>query len=99
MFASNNGLCTQIREEKVNISDIFIPNILTPNSDGKNDTFKILTDAPVSLTIFNRWGKILYQDADYQNNWNAADLSTGIYYYELHLEDDATCNGWLQVLK
>ncbi len=99
MFASSNGLCTQIREEKVNISDIFIPNIVTPNSDGKNETFEILTDAPVSLTIFNRWGKILYQDADYQNNWNASGLTSGIYYYELHLEDDATCNGWLQVLK
>jgi gliding motility-associated-like protein len=99
MFASSNGLCTQIREEKVNISDIFIPNIVTPNSDGKNETFEILTDAPVSLTIFNRWGKILYQDADYQNNWNASGLTSGIYYYELLLEDDATCNGWLQVLK
>ncbi len=99
MFASNNGLCTQVREEKVNISDIYIPNILTPNGDEKNETFEILTDAPVSLKIFNRWGKILYQDADYQNNWNASGLSSGIYYYELQLEDDAACKGWLQVLR
>jgi gliding motility-associated-like protein len=99
MFASNHGLCTRMQEEKVNISDIFIPNIVTPNNDGKNDNFEILTDAPISLTIFNRWGKILYHDTEYRNNWNASDLPSGIYYYELELEDDATCNGWLQVLK
>ena len=99
MFASNNGRCTQVREEKVFISDIFIPNIVTPNGDEKNETFEIITDAPVSLTIFNRWGKILYQDGHYQNNWNASGLPSGIYYYELQLEDDASCKGWLQVLK
>jgi len=99
MFASNHGLCTRVQEEKVNISEIFIPNIITPNDDGMNDAFEILTDAPISLTIFNRWGKILYQEPQYQNNWSASELSSGIYYYEIKLEDDATCNGWLQVLK
>ena len=99
MLASMNGLCTQVKEEKITISEIFVPNILTPNNDGKNDTFAILTDAPVSITLFNRWGKIIYQDSAYLNNWDASGFSSGIYYYELVLDDDATCRGWIQVLK
>ncbi|MBS0000291.1 MAG: gliding motility-associated C-terminal domain-containing protein [Cyclobacteriaceae bacterium] len=99
MFASLNGLCTQVREEKVNISEIFVPNIVTPNQDGKNEAFTILTDAPVSLKIYNRWGKTVYENMDYRNNWNASDLSAGVYYYEIVLEDDATCKGWIQVMR
>jgi gliding motility-associated-like protein len=99
MFASLNGLCTQVKEEKVNISEIFIPNIITPNNDGKNETFEILTDAPVGLKIFNRWGKPVYESSAYNNDWNGADMAPGTYYYEIILEDDATCKGWIQVLK
>jgi gliding motility-associated-like protein len=99
MLASLDGLCSQVQEEEIVISEIFVPNIVTPNQDGKNDTFTLLTDAPVSLTIFNRWGKVIYQDSDYRNNWDASGFSSGIYYYELQLEDDATCNGWIQVVK
>jgi gliding motility-associated-like protein len=99
MFASLNGLCTQVKEEKVIISEIFIPNIVTPNNDGKNETFAILTDAPVGLKIFNRWGKTVYENRNYQNDWDARDMAAGTYYYEIILEDDATCKGWIQVMK
>ena len=45
---------------------LFIPNVFTPDGDGKNDYFEIMGDdnpcAPVNkLTIFNRWGKKVYE--------------------------------------
>jgi len=97
--ASNEGQCQKSKEEEIQIADIYVPNVITPNGDDKNDVFKVLTDARVDLKIFNRWGKILYEDPDYRNNWNGNDVPSGTYFYEIQLEDDATCKGWLQVLK
>ena len=44
---------------------LFIPNVFTPNGDGKNDYFETTgTDNPCykisKLTIFNRWGKKVF---------------------------------------
>jgi gliding motility-associated-like protein len=88
-----------VEEEIVEIRDVFIPNIITPNNDSKNETFTIHTDATVDLTIFNRWGKMLFNSKNYQNDWNAGGLPAGVYYYELKLEEDASCQGWIQVLR
>jgi gliding motility-associated-like protein len=97
--ASNEGQCQKSKEEEINIADVYVPNIITPNGDEKNDTFRVITDARVDLKIFNRWGKVLYKDTDYQDNWNGEDVPAGTYYYEIQLEDNASCKGWLQVLK
>jgi gliding motility-associated-like protein len=99
LSASNNGLCTVLKTKGVSISDIFIPNVITPNGDSKNDIFEILTDARVDLTISNRWGKLIFHAADYQNNWSGTDLKTGVYYYEAILNDDVSCRGWIHLLK
>jgi gliding motility-associated-like protein len=42
--------------------------------------------APVSLTVFNRWGAIVYQNENYQNDWKGTNnrnekLSEDTYYY------------------
>ena len=48
---------------------IVVPNVMTPNGDGMNDIFEIryidLYDVK-KLTIYNRWGTIVYQSEDYQ---------------------------------
>lgn len=35
------------------------------------------------LIIFNRWGKVVYESTNYQNDWDGDDLSVGVYYYVL----------------
>lgn len=70
-----------------------IPNVFTPNGDGINDNFVIvnLELHPNSrVVIFNRWGQIMYEDANYQNNWNGNGVSDGVYYYILELTDGST---------
>jgi gliding motility-associated-like protein len=66
---------------------LFAPNIITPNGDGKNDSFKVINlemlDYQWSLEIFNRWGKQVYYTTDYQNDWQGDKLSDGVYYYIL----------------
>jgi gliding motility-associated-like protein len=95
----NDGSCVKEKEEEVQLTDIYVPNIITPNGDNKNDRFEILTDAPVDLIIFNRWGRLIFEENNYTNNWTGNDVPAGTYFYEIQLENDASCKGWLQVLK
>ena len=73
-----------------------IPNVFTPNGDGKNDYFEIpgLDDpcAGISrLMIFNRWGMKVYESSGSQLKWdgtyNGGNLTPGVYFYVLEGED------------
>jgi len=72
---------------KVNVVP-FIPNVITPNGDGKNDSFKILGLHPnSSLTIMNRMGEILFETENYDNSWGGqykgSLLQPDTYWYIL----------------
>ena len=62
---------------------LHIPNVVTPNNDGSNDFFVIQGDSELSLNLqlFNRWGKIVYQNNHYQNNWSPTEIADGVYFY------------------
>lgn len=54
------------------------------------------------LTIFNRWGRIVYHSKDYQNDWDGDNLSDGTYFYVLKchgLKQDATYQGTVMIIK
>ncbi len=79
------------------IPTIKFPDGITPNGDGKNDTWVIdyieqYPDAVVE--IYNRWGELLFHSEDYQNDWdgtyNGENLPVGTYYYIIDLHDDKT---------
>jgi len=81
---------------------IEIPNVITPNGDSYNDVFfiKNLNEYPKSeLIIFNRWGKIVYQNSDYQNNWDGTKHSDGTYFYILTLNNGKRYHGILTLIK
>jgi gliding motility-associated-like protein len=68
-----------------------LPNVFTPNNDGKNDLFKPIRYRyvqKVDFTVFNRWGGKLYNgNNDIEINWDGkdnrgTDLADGVYYYE-----------------
>ena len=84
-----NG-CFNTAEVIVNASgpcgDIVIPNTFSPNGDNINDLFVIENlegFKNVSLKIFNRWGRLLYQSDDYQNTWDGGNATDGTYFYVL----------------
>lgn len=49
--------------------------VFTPNSDGKNDVFIItcVLDFENHLYIYNRFGGLVYETEDYQNDWIGID--------------------------
>jgi hypothetical protein len=105
------SFCVYETTKSVPVFEMTVPNIITPASkDGMNDTFIIQYgdqegvtpvdfDLKVSLTIYNRWGKKVYEEKDYQYDWSGDGLSAGVYYYEVTVEDHATCRSWVQVVK
>lgn len=66
----------------------FIPNVFTPNNDGKNDTYRVYTNCDLSdftMTIFDRWGGLLYSTNNLNEGWdgmvNGEKLNAGVYVY------------------
>ena len=53
------------------------------------------------LTVFNRWGRIVYQSSDYQNDWDGGGLADGTYYYVLRckgLKEEVQYEGVVMIL-
>ena len=72
-------------------------NIFTPNNDGINDFFIPinLDQYPnPSIMIYNRWGQLVYENENYQNNWDGfhylsgEQLNEGLYYYFINPESE-----------
>lgn len=67
-------------------NNISVPNVITMNDDGVNDVFVIHhlnTNLTNELVILNRWGNIIYESKNYQNDWKPENLSDGVYFYKL----------------
>jgi gliding motility-associated-like protein len=99
LLAQNENGCDSKVEKKIFVPavPVFPPNAITPNGDGKNDTFEI-AEKGYKLKIWNRWGKIILQSDDYKNDWGK-DVPAGTYYYFLESPSGVNCNGWVQVMK
>lgn len=51
---------------------LFVPNAFSPNGDGRNDFFTMAAPNLESgtLSIYNRWGRLLYQTFDITQGWD-----------------------------
>jgi gliding motility-associated-like protein len=81
-------------------TEIFVPEVFTPNGDGKNDLFVIkgIEGRKVKLMIFNRWGNKVYENGNYDNSWDgtpntgglmigSGKVPQGVYYYIVEFLD------------
>jgi gliding motility-associated-like protein len=64
-----------------------VPNVFTPNGDGKNDEFKVSYKSLVSFKaqVFNVWGRLVYQWTDPAMGWDGTiggnPAAEGAYFY------------------
>lgn len=82
-------------------------NILTPNKDGIND-YLIVKDlykfeTPCEIFIYDISGKLVYSNADYQNNWNGKSsnnmqLERGTYYFVLKNQNKIGGTGFIDII-
>ncbi|RYE20742.1 MAG: gliding motility-associated C-terminal domain-containing protein, partial [Sphingobacteriales bacterium] len=69
-----------------------VKNAFTPNGDGNNDLWQVYDDygclKNISLHVFNRYGKKVFESRDYRNNWNGTfegkPVPDGTYYAVLN---------------
>ncbi|MFA7274864.1 MAG: gliding motility-associated C-terminal domain-containing protein, partial [Crocinitomicaceae bacterium] len=83
-----------------------VPNGFTPDGDGYNDYFVIpgITDtSSVTLTIYNRYGNLVYQSKAYNNDWdgtsseNGMELPDGTYFYVLEMTGSDAKSGYVYI--
>ncbi|HNW88287.1 MAG TPA: gliding motility-associated C-terminal domain-containing protein [Bacteroidales bacterium] len=92
----NNNNVVPADENEPYAYNLEIPNVITPNSDGFNDYFKIKNLDKYSynsLTIADRSGKVVFEVVNYQNNWDAPNIDAGTYYYVLSYKDNKQNQG------
>lgn len=72
------------------------PTVITPNGDGKNDLFVVYNLEKIypncQMTIFNRWGNVVYESTGYDVPWDGTfkgeKLPMGTYFFKLELNDN-----------
>jgi gliding motility-associated-like protein len=114
---SNDSLCRTKPDTAVfdyiivDSCNLYIPNVFSPNGDGKNELFYLNAEGYTNyhLVIFNRWGEKLFESTDSKILWNGkinntgADVPDGTYYYIFSANDPAgkiySTHGYLTLIR
>lgn len=84
-----------------------IPNLISPNGDGINDTWviptKYVTGTNTEIVIMNNQGKVVLKTKDYLNNWPQDPLNLGsvnqVFYYIISAQGEKVKKGSITVVK
>lgn len=99
---AQNQSCSDSIIKAVNIGNVdnylelVQTNVFSPNGDGINDVFRINYKGDlancVEVTIFNRWGEVVYTSNTEKSGWDGRTQSgekaaPGTYFYVIQLQD------------
>ncbi len=92
-----------------------LPNVFTPNGDGKNDffiPFPYRFVSRIDMVIYNRWGIDVFKTTNKDIMWNGKDQESGqecvdgVYFYtctvyEIYLDGvrERSLNGTIQIIR
>ncbi|WP_018343884.1 gliding motility-associated C-terminal domain-containing protein [Cytophaga aurantiaca] len=109
---NNSGKCSSSDAVTINVEKrIVIPNVITVNGDGANDTWfleNIENFPDVEVLIYNRWGNLVWKSNGYVKQWDGTNyrngevLPDGTYFYIIDLHSVKVKNaysGWVQIIK
>ena len=76
---------------KITSFDPHVPNVFTPNKDGINDLFSLISADGIeslSCVILNRWGTIVQTFNQPNFTWDGRDaggndMMEGVYFYQI----------------
>jgi gliding motility-associated-like protein len=102
IYAGSPEGCFDQSSFEVVINNCTIQKGISPNGDGLNDFFD-LTDFDVrKLSIYNRYGRKVYDRGNYSNEWfgqsNSGDeLPDGTYYFVIEFNNIEAKTGWIYI--
>ena len=84
-----------------------IPNLVSPNNDGFNDTWIIpqeyTSGTDTEIVLMNATGEIVLKTNNYQNNWPETSTNfknvNPVYYYIITTKDQKTKKGSITLVK
>ena len=95
--------CTDETQAHVYVDDIliyYVPNAFTPDGNSYNNDFKpVFTEGydPYNyhLTVFNRWGEIIFESYNAENGWdgtysNQGIAEDGVYVWQIEFSENST---------
>lgn len=91
----------QVETAVCNETDVWLPNMFTPNGDGSNDIFKAESNFvdDFEMIIYNRWGEEVFVSNNIDNGWNGTyggqDLEPDVYGYCVR----AVCTNGVEYIK
>ena len=71
---------------------IVVPNAFTPNGDGNNDRFNVMSKLQINVVrIYNRWGEVIFENEGGTTGWDGTykgqKLNRDVFVYYI----EATC--------
>ncbi len=102
LVITDSGGCTDTLtqvftlDSLADLSDISVPNVFTPNGDGKNDLFTLDIDAFLGpctgMEVLNRWGQVVFESLGNNITWDGTTLAgeacvAGTYFYVIKVKD------------
>lgn len=95
LIAMYDSICPDTSEQTISIDrdaagELIIPNVFTPNNDGKNDCYRLgglsAECDEIKWVIYNRWGEKVFESNDNKACWDGTNTFTnipmpeGVYY-------------------
>lgn len=102
---TTSGPCPDVSTQSFETEVCVIPQVITPNGDGFNDTFDLSSFDVESLIIYNRYGTKVFDKTDgYTNQFegiadNGDDLPVGTYFYVMKYQEGKVRTSWLYINK
>jgi gliding motility-associated-like protein len=88
---NSDATCKADTSYVIDVVDSFleVPNVFTPNGDGRNDEFRVAYKSLISFSckIYDSWGRLVFSWTDPSKGWdgtiNGNNAPEGAYFYHI----------------